>query len=209
MALHVPPNNQDWKEEGEEVTPGGNAAKSLLDTLMVHTDADAARSEDAVVIFEDVAVMAPRGRFEVEMHNSHFKMVGQTNDFKIRYTSIVRIWVLPKSATPHTLVVVSLDPPIRKGQTYYSHLLCQFSSTDEISLDLEISDEHWQPRMRSVAASWPKPCQALSTTSSHGPYLVSQAPRSPVQTPASIPMLLAMVWAYAAATRQMMGTCTP
>ena len=44
---------------------------------MVHTDADAARSEDAVVIFEDVAVMAPRGRFEVEMHNSHFKMVGQ------------------------------------------------------------------------------------------------------------------------------------
>jgi len=141
MALHVPPNNQDWKEEGEEVTPGGNAAKSLLDTLMVHTDADAARSEDAVVIFEDVAVMAPRGRFEVEMHNSHFKMVGQTNDFKIRYTSIVRIWVLPKSATPHTLVVVSLDPPIRKGQTYYSHLLCQFSSTDEISLDLEISDE--------------------------------------------------------------------
>jgi hypothetical protein len=65
----------------------------------------------------------------------------QTNDFKIRYTSIVRIWVLPKSATPHTLVVVSLDPPIRKGQTYYSHLLCQFSSTDEISTDLEISDE--------------------------------------------------------------------
>ena len=27
MALHVPPNNQDWKEEGEEVAPGGNAAK--------------------------------------------------------------------------------------------------------------------------------------------------------------------------------------
>jgi hypothetical protein len=53
--------------------------QSLLDRLMVHTDADAARSEDAVIIFDDVAVMAPRGRFEVEMHNSHFKMVGQVS----------------------------------------------------------------------------------------------------------------------------------
>jgi hypothetical protein len=27
MALHVPPNNPDWKEEGEENATGGNAAK--------------------------------------------------------------------------------------------------------------------------------------------------------------------------------------
>lgn len=49
----------------------------------------------------------------------------QTQDFKIRYTSISRLFILPKSSTPHTLVVVGLDPPIRKGQTYYSYLLCQ------------------------------------------------------------------------------------
>ena len=49
----------------------------------------------------------------------------QTVDFKIRYTAIQRIFILPKSNAPHTLVVVSLDPPIRKGQTYYNHVLCQ------------------------------------------------------------------------------------
>jgi structure-specific recognition protein 1 len=49
----------------------------------------------------------------------------QTQDFKIRYASISRLFILPKSSTPHTLVVVGLDPPIRKGQTYYSYLLCQ------------------------------------------------------------------------------------
>jgi len=49
----------------------------------------------------------------------------QTQDFKIRFASIQRIFILPKSSTPHTLVVVSLDPPIRKGQTYYTHILCQ------------------------------------------------------------------------------------
>lgn len=52
-------------------------------------------------------------------------VVAQTQDFKIRYTSISRLFILPKSSTPHTLVVVGLDPPIRKGQTYYSYLLCQ------------------------------------------------------------------------------------
>lgn len=29
------------------------------------------------------------------------------------------------SAAPQTLVVISLDPPIRKGQTFYNHILCQ------------------------------------------------------------------------------------
>jgi hypothetical protein len=37
----------------------------------------------------------------------------------------VRLFVLPRAATRHVLVVVSLDPPIRKGQTFYPHLLCQ------------------------------------------------------------------------------------
>ena len=49
----------------------------------------------------------------------------QTQDFKIRYTPIQRLFILPKANTPHTLVVLSLDPPIRKGQTYYTHMLCQ------------------------------------------------------------------------------------
>jgi hypothetical protein len=65
----------------------------------------------------------------------------QTQDFKIRYTSISRLYILPKSATPHTLVVIGLDPAIRKGQTYYSYLLCQFNNADEINMELEISDE--------------------------------------------------------------------
>lgn len=49
----------------------------------------------------------------------------QAQDYRIQYDSIVRLFVLPKSNAPHTLVVVSLDPPIRKGQTYYPHILVQ------------------------------------------------------------------------------------
>jgi hypothetical protein len=65
----------------------------------------------------------------------------QAQDYRIQYDSIVRLFVLPKNNTPHTLVVISLDPPIRKGQTYYPHILVQFPSDEERSIELDISDE--------------------------------------------------------------------
>lgn len=50
----------------------------------------------------------------------------------------MRIFVLPKTASPHTMVVLSLEPPIRKGQTYYPHVLCQFPSGDEMSVSSRV-----------------------------------------------------------------------
>ncbi|KAL6756819.1 hypothetical protein V8C86DRAFT_1789455 [Haematococcus lacustris] len=136
MAFHVPAGHPQWVGEGEE-TP----AKALLDAVLPHVDMAAPGSDDMCASFSDVHVLAPRGRFEVEMYLGSLTLVGQTQEFKIRYSSIQRIFVLPKSSTPHTLVVISLDPPIRKGQTYYTHILCQFSSEDEASIDLVISPE--------------------------------------------------------------------
>lgn len=40
----------------------------------------------------------------------------QAQDFRIQYDSIVRIFLLPKVNAPQTMVVISLDPPIRWGQ---------------------------------------------------------------------------------------------
>uniref|UniRef100_A0A7S0WQ82 FACT complex subunit SSRP1 n=1 Tax=Chlamydomonas leiostraca TaxID=1034604 RepID=A0A7S0WQ82_9CHLO len=138
MAFHVPAGHPHYSggEAGEEP-----AAKVLLDAVLVHTDTGAASTDDPTATFSDVHVLAPRGRFEVEMFLGHLTLGGQTQDFKIRYASIQRIFILPKSATPHTLVVVSLDPPIRKGQTYYTHILCQFPSEEEASIELDITPE--------------------------------------------------------------------
>lgn len=49
----------------------------LLDALLQYTDAGVATSADAVVTFDEVAVLAPRGRYQVEMHTSFLKLVGQ------------------------------------------------------------------------------------------------------------------------------------
>ena len=39
----------------------------------------------------------------------------QAQDYRVQYDAIVRIFVLPKSNTPHTLIVISLDPPNPQG----------------------------------------------------------------------------------------------
>ena len=80
----------------------------------------------------------------------------QAQDYRVQYDAIVRIFVLPKSHAPHTLVVISLDPPIRKGQTHYPHILVQFPSDEEISAELEISDELFEAKNQAVSLhAWP------------------------------------------------------
>ncbi|GIL87416.1 hypothetical protein Vretifemale_15530 [Volvox reticuliferus] len=137
LAFYVPPGNEEFPARGEDAP----ASKVLLDALLPHADTEAAAADEPVCVFSEVGILAPRGRFDIEMHLGYLQLGGQSQDFKVRYTSIQRIFILPKQNTPHTLVVISLDPPIRKGQTYYAHLLCQFPTEDDITVELDISEE--------------------------------------------------------------------
>jgi hypothetical protein len=67
----------------------------------------------------------------------------------------VRLFLLPKPNSPHTLLVVSLDPPIRKGNTYYSHLLCQFNTDDEATIELDLTNEQLAARNEKVRGLLP------------------------------------------------------
>jgi structure-specific recognition protein 1 len=78
---------------------------------------------ESVVVFEDVVVLTPRGRYTVELHLSFLRLQGQANDFKIQYSSVVCLFLLPRSNQPHTFVVISLDPPIHTGQTLSTYCL--------------------------------------------------------------------------------------
>lgn len=98
---------------GDEVTEAPSAARALLQAVLPYTDAGAATG-DAITSFDQVAVIVPRGRFDVEMYASSLKLLGQAQDFRVAYDTILRIFVLPKTNVPQTLVVISLDPPIRQ-----------------------------------------------------------------------------------------------
>eukprot|EP01026_Neomeris_dumetosa_P064606 TRINITY_DN61622_c0_g1_i2.p1 TRINITY_DN61622_c0_g1~~TRINITY_DN61622_c0_g1_i2.p1 ORF type:complete len:665 (-),score=123.05 TRINITY_DN61622_c0_g1_i2:170-2164(-) len=141
MSFHVPQSCDDWKpEEGKDDKP----SKVLLERLLQYTDGGTASSEDAMASFDQAIVLYPRGRYTIEIHQSALMLLGQTNDFKVRYTSIGRIFILPKPLSNQTMVVFSVDPAIRKGQTHYPFILCQFDNTQHSNIELKIKEEEFQ-----------------------------------------------------------------
>lgn len=136
LSFHVPNTNTTFT--GDEARP---PAQIFRDKIMQMADVGVGPSGESVVVFEDVAVLTPRGRYTVELHLSFLRLQGQANDFKIQYSSVIRLFLLPRSNQPHTFVVISLDPPIRKGQTFYPHIVLQFATEELAERELSISEE--------------------------------------------------------------------
>ncbi|KAK1693625.1 hypothetical protein QYE76_010322 [Lolium multiflorum] len=146
MSFHVPTSNTQFI--GDEERPSAHIFWQKILAI-----ADVGSSEEAVAAFEGIGILTPRGRYTVELHMSFLRLQGQANDFKIQYSSILRLFVLPKSNNPHTFLVITLDPPIRKGQTLYPHIVIQFMTeavlTTELSLSEEVLAEKYKDRLQS------------------------------------------------------------
>ncbi|TYH01069.1 hypothetical protein ES288_A09G028200v1 [Gossypium darwinii] len=135
ISFHIPISNTQFV--GDENRP---PAQVFREKIMSVADVGAG-VEEAVVTFEGIAILTPRGRYSVELHLSFLRLQGQANDFKIQYSSVVRLFLLPKSNQPHTFVVVTLDPPIRKGQTLYPHIVMQFETDYVVQSTLSINED--------------------------------------------------------------------
>ncbi|XP_020259196.1 FACT complex subunit SSRP1-like [Asparagus officinalis] len=135
LSFHIPNSNTQYVGD-ENRAP----AQVLLDKISSMADVGSS-SDEAVVTFDGIAILTPRGRYSVELHLSFFRLQGQANDFKIQYSSVVRLFLLPKSNQPHTFVVVTLDPPIRKGMTLYPHIILQFETDTVIESALSMNEE--------------------------------------------------------------------
>ncbi|KMZ57682.1 FACT complex subunit SSRP1 [Zostera marina] len=135
MCFHVPNSNTQFV--GDE---NRTSAQVLMEQIAQKADVGSS-SEEAVATFDGIAILTPRGRYTVELHLSFFRLQGQANDFKIQYSSVVRLFLLPKSNQPHTFVVITLDPPIRKGQTMYPHIVMQFETDNVVETSLSMSEE--------------------------------------------------------------------
>ncbi|XWS44275.1 hypothetical protein CRYUN_Cryun15aG0030800 [Craigia yunnanensis] len=135
ISFHIPNSNTQFV--GDENRP---PAQVFREKIMSVADVGAG-VEESVVTFEGIAILTPRGRYSVELHLSFLRLQGQANDFKIQYSSVVRLFLLPKSNQPHTFVVVTLDPPIRKGQTLYPHIVLQFETDYVVESTLSINED--------------------------------------------------------------------
>ncbi|KAI9075216.1 hypothetical protein K1719_042825 [Acacia pycnantha] len=142
ISFHVPNSNTQFV--GDENCP---SAQVFRDKILSMADVGAG-GEDAVVTFEGIAILTPRGRYSVELHLSFLRLQGMANDFKIQYSSLVRLFLLPKSNQPHTFVVISLDPPIRKGQTLYPHIVMQFETDSVVQSTLSMGEDLYNSKYK-------------------------------------------------------------
>ncbi|KAJ5564094.1 FACT complex subunit pob3 [Penicillium tannophilum] len=127
-------------EENDEEVEEQNAANLFYETLMDKAEIGDVAG-DTFATFLDVLHLTPRGRFDIDMYESSFRLRGKTYDYKIQYTAIKKFFLLPKNDDTHTLIVLGLDPPLRQGQTRYPFLVMQLKLDEEISLELNMTED--------------------------------------------------------------------
>ncbi|KAJ5929347.1 FACT complex subunit pob3 [Penicillium verhagenii] len=127
-------------DENEEDVEEQNAANLFYETLMDKAEIGDVAG-DTFATFLDVLHLTPRGRFDIDMYESSFRLRGKTYDYKIQYTAIKKFFLLPKTDETHTLIVLGLDPPLRQGQTRYPFLVMQLKLDEEISLELNMTED--------------------------------------------------------------------
>ncbi|PWN43566.1 SSrecog-domain-containing protein [Ceraceosorus guamensis] len=96
---------------------------------------------DSIIIFKDVLLLTPRGRFDIDMYPTFLRLRGKTYDYKVLYSSVTRLFLLPRPDDVHLQFVVGLDPGIRQGQTRYPYLVLQFIRDEEMDAELNLEEE--------------------------------------------------------------------
>lgn len=80
------------------------------------------------------------GRYDIKIYHTFFQLHGKTFDYKIPIGTVLRLFLLPHKDGRQTYFVVSLDPPIKQGQTRYHFLVCLFANDEETSVELPFSE---------------------------------------------------------------------
>uniref|UniRef100_A0A8D8SEZ7 FACT complex subunit SSRP1 n=1 Tax=Cacopsylla melanoneura TaxID=428564 RepID=A0A8D8SEZ7_9HEMI len=95
---------------------------------------------DAIAVFNEIQCLTPRGRYDIKVFNSFFQLHGKTFDYKIPMSTVLRLFTLPHKDGRQTFFVISLDPPIKQGQTRYHFLTFLFTQDETTELELPFTD---------------------------------------------------------------------
>jgi hypothetical protein len=156
MRFYVPgtaKRGEDDDEAGnEEEEEEQNAANLFYETLVEKAEIGEVAG-DTFATFLDVLHLTPRGRFDIDMYENSFRLRGKTYDYKIQFDSIKKFMLLPKPDDVHILIVVGLDPPLRQGQTRYPFLVMQFKRDEDVTLDLNMTEELLEERYKGKLQS--------------------------------------------------------
>lgn len=97
-------------------------------------------SGDAIAIFREIQCLTPRGRYDIKIFQTFFQLHGKTFDYKIPMSTVLRLFLLPHKDSRQMFFVISLDPPIKQGQTRYHFLVLLFGQEEETSIELPFTE---------------------------------------------------------------------
>ena len=127
VRFYVPPTQEDGVDPVEVRPPvllsglGQPAAGSLqLDDPRVPRQAFAQNvlskadviqaTGDAICIFRELQCLTPRGRYDIRIYPTFLHLHGKTFDYKIPYTTVLRLFLLPHKDQRQMFFVVSRNP---------------------------------------------------------------------------------------------------
>lgn len=136
VRFYVPPSTGD---------DGMDPVEAFAQNVLSKADVIQATG-DAVCIFRELQCLTPRGRYDIRIYPTFLHLHGKTFDYKIPYTTVLRLFLLPHKDQRQMFFVISLDPPIKQGQTRYHFLILLFSKEEDIHLTLNMSEEEVERR---------------------------------------------------------------
>ncbi|XP_076829954.1 FACT complex subunit SSRP1 [Brachyhypopomus gauderio] len=136
VRFYVPPSTGD---------EGADPVEAFAQNVLSKADVIQATG-DAVCIFRELQCLTPRGRYDIRIYPTFLHLHGKTFDYKIPYTTVLRLFLLPHKDQRQMFFVISLDPPIKQGQTRYHFLILLFSKEEDINLTLNMSEEEVERR---------------------------------------------------------------
>ncbi|KAJ3116865.1 FACT complex subunit [Nowakowskiella sp. JEL0407] len=97
---------------------------------------------EEIAKFEKVMCLLPRGRFDLILYPKYLRMVGTSQDNTIQFKNIKFLALLPRPDLIYHSLVVSLQPPLRQGNTKYPFLVFHFDEIEHsFSLDEKIKEK--------------------------------------------------------------------
>ncbi|KAH8401241.1 hypothetical protein KR009_003947 [Drosophila setifemur] len=97
-------------------------------------------SGESIAIFREIQILTPRGRYDIKIFSTFFQLHGKTFDYKIPMDSVLRLFMLPHKDSRQMFFVLSLDPPIKQGQTRYHYLVLLFAPDEETTIELPFTE---------------------------------------------------------------------
>jgi structure-specific recognition protein 1 len=95
-----------------------------------------------LVTLQEILCATPRGRYDIKVFANRLAFHGKSYDYKIPFNTISRMFLLPHKDQRHVFFVLSIQPPIRQGQTRYPFIVLECLADDEVSLELTGTEQH-------------------------------------------------------------------